>query len=174
MRKKGTKFLQNRKSAIQMCELFAKIHVRSMVVNIHHRFKKDQVLRLIFDDPGDAAKHTPGNESFQSYAGRKDAVAQAMAHNERWTQNRLHLSNVLSTQKYFFNDKHALFFKKEFPNIWNHIEQGAKISDPVLKMERNKMRPHPALYRTYYPMIVNEMTRKLAFHSKYFDPEFDG
>jgi hypothetical protein len=125
MRKRGTTFhITAPKLAIEMCELFARIHEVTLDASGKRR---------IWDDGGNAIQHVVSDktESLQGFKGRARAVKGILAHNAKYRQtNRLGQQKIFldRDEKYFFNTVHAKYFKQEFPNLFDiyvHPRQAA-------------------------------------------------
>jgi hypothetical protein len=148
MRKRGTEFDFIPRNALQMCGLFARIHQRNGWTDLARTKRK------IFDDYGDAAAHDTDREWEQGSDHRAGSVAERLAHNMNRGDPDLPkggrfrkdlLMSQFGNKSYFINQKHAKFFKKEFPFLWQVIAYRRKISPVAFAHEIGKMKLDEAL-----------------------------
>ena len=150
MRKRGTQFNFTPRDAFQMCVLFAKVHQENGWTD------PDRTKRTIFDDPGNAASHDTHRESEQGYERRAGVIAERLEHNlnplrrdpdlPRGGEYRKDfLMSQFGNRSYFINQKHAKFFKKEFPLLWQVIAYQHKISRVSFRHQIGRMQVEPAL-----------------------------
>ncbi|HZD47251.1 MAG TPA: hypothetical protein VE178_00780 [Silvibacterium sp.] len=146
MRKRGTQFKTLKKSDIEMCELFAQVHLQNP-------FSKTRSARLIFNDKGKATTHDVGNKKWQGLDGRAASVATALQHSRvHVPEHMTHRDRIdnLGQTDYFINEKHAKFFSLAFPNLWAVIANKWKISRRSYLNEMHLMYSHPGLKGTFW------------------------
>jgi len=129
LEKRGTHFGSSKKSALEMCELFAEIHAENPLNSSGER--------KIFDY---AKEGKNPKVSFQSTAGRQIAVQSAMSRNRRQPRRlRPNVGTVRQGDPYFFNELHANFFRKAFPNLFaawraTHMQPSSRaLYDPEIQ-----------------------------------------
>jgi hypothetical protein len=120
MRTRRTEFTSRVMTPLDMCDLFAQIHLQNPL-------SMDGVKRLIFDDLGHASVHSPKatelfqpkTETFQGNSTRAADVAKALKAN--LTSRRQPGAKVVPVMpqspisSYIFNAEHAFYFKSCFP-----------------------------------------------------------
>ena len=148
MRKRGSFFKGQKPTPVDMCELFAQIHLLNP-------FSHDFQARLIYNDPGKAKVHKPGNESWQSVDSRAASVSWAYFLNEANVPGRIKVAN-LQPGRYLINQKHAKFFSRAFPSLWIVLSSGTHIPRAAYEGEMAVMFSRPALKQTL-PMLWKEL-----------------
>jgi hypothetical protein len=157
MMKKGTNFGNyQKKSPERMCELFANIHLVNplKVKTVGKPFQQ----RRIFDDPGDAWEHEEGKHSYQSTKGRADDILQVHMHNFFYAGRRNQLLQIpgkirfmsLDEIPYFFNLKHATFFSRAFPALFDCVLGQRQFDDSACQNELMKLSNSFPLRQTYH------------------------
>jgi hypothetical protein len=84
-----------------------------------------------------------------------------MQRNRNNVSKRLHLPTNLGFEAYFFNEKHALFFSKAFPALWNHVADRIPISWAAYTRERSIMNAFPNLRNNFH--MIDELLLKSRF-----------
>jgi len=156
MRKRGTKFATDKKTDLEMCELFAQIHMQNP-------FSNSRGARLIFDDKGKATAHIHENAKWRTLEGRAASVATAMQHNRDHVPDHVnHRDRIdnLGKTAYFINEKHAKFFSLAFPHLWAAIANKWKISRHSYLNEMALMYSRPGLRGTFW-MVRNLLDEKM-------------
>jgi hypothetical protein len=140
LQKRGTDLGHTKKSPEEMCDLFAKIHLQNPL--------NAKGERLIYDDGGNVRTHVPGNYGYQPIKRRQEALAEARRLNQKFGGGRVKLSS-LHEIPYFFNQKHAKFFKDAYPTLWKRI-LGRQQWDNVCEAQARRLRGYNAMRRTYH------------------------
>ena len=139
---RGTVFGTPVKQPLEMCELFAGIHLENPLDVTTGK-------RLIFNDGGEVVVHDPKNQKEHGIERRQEALDTADARNREFRKRRIHLP-MIGDLPFFFNQKHAYYFKAAYPNLFRGLaDPGKSIAREDYDSDLRRMGGYPHTFQTW-------------------------